>query len=80
MPAQTLNISLPRELVKQVDKAAKKRYRTRSELIRSALLNYLERRAAWDEIFKAGERAAKKMGIKSEEEIDKIVYDFRHKK
>jgi len=80
MQTQTLNISLPTQLVKKVDQVAKKEYRNRSELIRQALRTYLERRIAWDRIFEAGEKAAKKMGIKSEEEIDKIVYEFRRGK
>src|SRR3989344_7865121 len=73
MQTQTLNMSLPRKLVKRVDEVAKKEYRNRSELIRKALRVYLERISSWDKIFEAGEKAAKKMGIKSEEEVNKIV-------
>lgn len=80
MQTQTLNIALPKELVEKVDQTAKKEYKNRSELIRQALMIYIDRRTAWDKIFEAGERAAKRMGIKSEEEIDKIVYEFRHGK
>lgn len=80
MQTQTLNISLPKELVKKVDQLANKEYRNRSDLVRQALRIYLERRMAWDKIFEAGEKAAKRMGIKNEEEIDKIVYEFRHGK
>lgn len=80
MQTQTLNIALPRDLVKKVDEVAKKEYRNRSELIRQALRIYMERRATWDKIFEAGEKAAKKMGIKSEEDVDRIVYEFRHGK
>lgn len=80
MQTQTLNIALPKELVKKVDEVAQKEYRNRSELIREALRIYIERRAAWNKIFEAGEKAAKKKGIKSEEEVDRIVYKFRHGK
>lgn len=80
MQTQTLNISLPKELVKRVDELASKEYRNRSDLIRQALRTYLERRTNWDRIFEVGEKAAKKMGIKSEEEVDRIVYEFRHGK
>ena len=78
MQTQTLNIALPKELVKKVDEVAKKEYRNRSELIRQAIRGYLEDRKDWDQIFRAGERAMKKMGIKSEEEVDRIVYEYRH--
>lgn len=78
MQTQTLNISLPRELVKKVDERAQKEYRNRSELIREALRVYMGRIEAWDGIFKAGEKAMKEMNIKSEKQVDEIVYEFRH--
>lgn len=78
MQTQTLNIALPVKLVNEVDKQAKKEYKNRSELIREALRVYLQKRARWNKIFEAGEKAVKKMGITSEEEVDKIVYEFRH--
>lgn len=78
MQTQTLNIALPKDLVKKVDERAKKEYKNRSELMREALRGYLEERDEWEQIFKAGEEAMKKMGIRSEEEINNIVYEFRH--
>lgn len=78
MQTQTLNIALPRDLVKKIDQQAKEEYRNRSELIREALRIYLKRRQDWNQIFKAGREAARKMGITSEEQINDIVYEFRH--
>lgn len=78
MQTQTLNIALPKDLVMKVDQQAKEEYRNRSELIREALRIYLNRRQDWNQIFKAGKEAAKKMGITSEEQINDIVYEFRH--
>ncbi|MBI3283096.1 ribbon-helix-helix protein, CopG family [Candidatus Curtissbacteria bacterium] len=80
MQTQTLNIALPRELVKKVDEVAKREYRNRSELIREALRGYLEDKNEWEQIFQTGEKAMKEMGIKSEEDVDKIVYEYRHPK
>lgn len=78
MQTQTFNIALPKELVKKVDEVAKKEYRNRSELIREALRVYLVKMDRWEQIFKAGRQAVKRMGIKNEKEIDDIVYKFRH--
>jgi CopG family transcriptional regulator/antitoxin EndoAI len=78
MQTQTLNISLPKDLVQKVDEAAKKEYRNRSEFIREALRVYLNDKQEWQEIFAAGEKAMKKMGIKSEKEVNDIVYEYRH--
>ena len=75
---QTFNIALPTELVKRADLVAKKEYRNRSELIREALRVYLEDEADWEEIFTAGEKAMKKMGVRSENMVNKIVSQYRH--
>lgn len=78
MQTQTLNIALPKDLVKKVDERAEKEYRNRSELIREALRIYLQDMQEWEEIFEYGKKLGKKMGIKSEEDVNKIVYEFRH--
>lgn len=80
MSVQTLNISLPKELVKRTDILAKKLYKSRSEFIRDALVIQLNEQAEWDEIFAEGNRIGKKMGIKSEEDAYKIVEEFRKEK
>ncbi|MBI2621175.1 MAG: ribbon-helix-helix protein, CopG family [Candidatus Levybacteria bacterium] len=80
MATQTLNIALPKDLVKRVDILAKKEYRNRSELIREALRVYLQDRQEWNDLLDYGKKVGKKMGIKSEKEVNKIVYEFRHGK
>lgn len=80
MKTQSFNIILPKDLVVKIDALAKKEYRNRSELIREAVRVYINNAEDWGDIFRAGQQAAKKLGIKSEEEIDKIVYEFRHGK
>lgn len=78
MATQTLNIALPEELVKKIDAQAKKEYRNRSELIREAVRVYIDDKSEWEAIFRAGEKAMQEMGIKSEQEVDDIVYEYRH--
>ena len=80
MQTQTFNIALPKDLVKIVDQVAKKEYRNRSELIREALRIYLADRQEWNDLLDYGKTVGKKMGIKSEEDVNKIVYEFRHGK
>ena len=41
MPTQTINISLPKELVKKIDRAAKEDFASRSDYIRQALVGKL---------------------------------------
>ncbi len=80
MKTQTLNIALPENLVKTIDRTAKKEYRNRSELIREALRMYLKNTQEWEKIFTIGQRQAKKMGITDERRANKVVTDYRHKK
>lgn len=80
MQTQTLNIALPKDLVKKVDEVAKKEYRNRSELIREALRIYLTRLERWGRILKTGKEYGEKMGIKSEEDVVRIIKEYRHGK
>ena len=80
MQTQTLNIALPKDLVKKVDERAKKEYKNRSELMREALRIYLTDRQEWEDLLEYGKKIGKKMGIKNEEDVNKIVYKFRHSK
>ena len=68
MKAQTLNISLPTELVKIIDERAGKEYRSRSEFIREAIRKELKDTTAWNNIFAQGKKMGEKMNITSEEE------------
>lgn len=80
MQTQTFNIALPSSLVARMDLVATNEYRNRSELIREAVRIYLEDKLEWDDIFEFGRRAAKKAGIRSEEDVNKIVQEYRHGK
>lgn len=80
MQTQTFNIALPVDLVTRMDVVAREEYRNRSELIREAVRVYMDDKKDWDDIFEFGAKVAKKMGIKSEEDVNKIVLEYRHGK
>lgn len=80
MNTQTINIVLPTELVRLADQTAKREFKNRSELIREALFTYIREMNEWEDIFRYGRKMAKKRGIKSEADVDKIVYEYRHPK
>lgn len=79
MLTQTINIALPRDLVTNVDLAAKKEYRNRSELIREALRLYLKDNYEWEQLFTYGKKQAKKVGVKTDQDVEKIVAQWRVK-
>ncbi len=80
MSTQTFNIVLPSDLIEKVDFVAKKEYRNRSELIREALRVYLEDKAEWEEIFAYGKKAMNAAGVNTEDDVNKIVSEYRHGK
>ncbi len=80
MNTQTINISLPKNLLEDIDKRAQQESRSRSEFLREAARVYLRRISSWDEIYKLGSKTAKKFGIKTEDDVDRIIHDFRQGK
>jgi metal-responsive CopG/Arc/MetJ family transcriptional regulator len=76
MQTQTINISLPKQLINIIDLLAKKEYySSRSDLIRAALLSYIETKKRWLKIFSYGEKR-KKSKIK-EKQIENFIDDYR---
>lgn len=78
MRTKAFNISLPKTLIDLTDDTAKKEFRNRSELIREALWVYLKNKKEWNELLTYGKRQGRKIDIKSEEDVDRIVYESRH--
>jgi len=75
-PTRTVTISLPPELARRVDRVARAEGRSRSELFREALRQYLERQERWKRIFATGEQVARDLAI-DEAEVLKTVKDRR---
>ncbi|MGH2651843.1 MAG: CopG family ribbon-helix-helix protein [Actinomycetota bacterium] len=75
-PTRTVTISLPPELARRVDRVARAEGRSRSELFREALRQYLERQERWKRIFATGEQVARDLAI-DEAEVLKTVEDRR---
>ena len=73
---RTFTISLPPQLARQVDKQASAEGRTRSELFREAVRQYIARRDRWNQIFAYGENIAAARGL-TEEEVDRAVAEER---
>lgn len=76
MDTATVNLSLPKNLLSQIDQQARKESRTRSELMREALRAYIRELSAWEEIFEYGKKQAKKLGIK-QKDIPRLIDEYR---
>jgi Arc/MetJ-type ribon-helix-helix transcriptional regulator len=76
-----VTVSLPPPLLKDVERLAKKQRQTTSELVRAALNRYLEDRKAedalWKELRAYGAQRAKKLGVRTEADVQRIVDEYR---
>lgn len=76
---RTFTISLPPKLARRVDKQAAAEGRSRSELFREAVRQYLVRSERWDQIFAYGERVAAEESW-TEAGVDRAVAEERRKR
>jgi len=74
---ELLTISLPPRFLKDVEQVAKKEGRTKSELAREALRRYVSEQREWEMLLRYGRQQAKKLGVRSEEDVVRIVKDYR---
>lgn len=63
-----------------MDRVADRENRTRSELLREAFRQYVERRERWDAILAKTEATGRAVGRKSDDEIVRIVKEHRRQK
>lgn len=73
-----LTLSLPPEMVKELERIAKEENRTRSELFREALRQYIASKERWRKIRKWGTQIAKAQRL-TEADIERIVDEVRSK-
>lgn len=73
--SKVLTLSLPPDLAAKVDVLANDENRTRSELFREAIRQYIERKR-WEQIRGWGDETAEKLGI-IENDIEGIVDQSR---
>jgi CopG family transcriptional regulator/antitoxin EndoAI len=79
MKSSTVNISFNEELLKKIDQTAKEESRSRSELIREAAREYIERKLKWQRVFDLGRIKAETQGI-TETDIKEEIAAYRKEK
>jgi CopG family transcriptional regulator/antitoxin EndoAI len=75
---KVMTLSLPPEMVKEVERLTKEEKRTKSELFREALRKYINDRR-WQQLRQWGTKAAQELGISTEEEVDELIHRHRRK-
>ena len=72
---EVISVSLPKNVVKKLEKARRMRGQSRSALIAS-LVTQLAEEERWQRIYKRGEKTARDLKITSEDEIDRILHEL----
>lgn len=76
---KTLTVSLPPRLYEEVERLATQEQKTKSELFRDMLRVYedfLDERR-WRRVRRSGEESARRIGIKTEADIERLVHEAR---
>ena len=71
-----ITISIPPELLKKVEKLARKENRTRSEFFRETVRQYCAKEE-WRELNSYARSFAGKAGTKTEEDVNRLVHESR---
>ena len=79
MKSSTVNISFSEDLLRKIDKVARKKSLSRSELIREAARGYIERKRRWKQVFDFGKMNATRKGI-AESDIETEIAAYRREK
>ena len=73
MKVKTVNISLPEQLLSEIDQKAREEYRSRSELIKEAAVFYIRTKSNWAILQSDIVTKDRKLDISSEDDIEKMV-------
>ena len=71
-----ITISLPADLLEETQRAARQEDRSRSELIREALRQYLASRR-WQRLRRWGAETSERLGLKSEDDLQRLLEKAR---
>lgn len=71
-----ITISLPADLLREAERVAREETRTRSELIRDALKQYLASRR-WQRLRQWGAETAERLGLKTETDLQQLLEKVR---
>ena len=71
-----ITVSLPADLVRETQRVAKEESRTRSEVIRDALQQYLASRR-WRRLREWGAETADRLGLKTETDLQRLLAEVR---
>ena len=78
--AKTISITLPPELLSKAQEIAAREHRTMSELFREALRRYKSVDPEWEALMQRGLEHGRALGIKSEEDVERMSDEWRRER
>ncbi len=73
---EALSFTFPSGMIKEIKELAKKERKTRSQLARDALLQYMQSKK-WHDIQRKMAMRARILGITSEADVERLVHEYR---
>ncbi|HEY3374579.1 MAG TPA: ribbon-helix-helix protein, CopG family [Candidatus Aquicultor sp.] len=73
---KVITVSMPEEIYEQAEEVAKEEGRTRSELFREALRQYVDTRT-WRKLQRETAERARSLGVTSDEDVERIIGELR---
>lgn len=78
--AKTVSITLPPDLLVKAQETAQREHRTMSELFREALRRYKTVDPEWEALLQRGLEHGRMLGIKSEEDVERMSDEWRRER
>ncbi len=75
-----VNMSLPADTYAQIEDLARRKGVSKSQLLRESLSQYLASEQRRRRIRSWGEETARKLGIRDEQDVEKIIHQYRREK
>jgi metal-responsive CopG/Arc/MetJ family transcriptional regulator len=77
---RVVNMSVDDNLYEDVDRLARERGTSRSQVLREALKQYVATEVRWSQLLKWGEETRQRLGVESDADVERIVHQYREER
>jgi len=70
-------MSVDENLYADVERIAREKGTSRSQIVREALVHYVNATNRWGALVRWGEESAERLGIRSEADVERLVHEYR---
>ena len=74
---RVVNMSVDEDLYEDVDRIAREKGTSRSQVLREALKQYVAASTRWSQLLNWGEESAERSGLGSEGDVERVVHEYR---